>query len=144
MLNSYRSVQWKIVNPYKVKIDAIVYGAYKPGVEIKIADKSIPLLAYKGNIGSYSMEQKCSCTNSAFFHCEGSSGLANISRIETLIHRKVYGFSATYGAQVMELPDTIVTKKWKEKQRKLEQSNALARAKCQKQRNPSFQDMFQK
>ncbi len=146
LLNSYDSIQWNIKNPYNVKIEAIVYSAYKPGVEIKgDVPKSIPIMAYKGNIGSYKMQRKCSCINGgALFNCDGTNGIDTIHTVESLMGKKMFGFSVQPNGETFIVPNTLVdAKKIKELEAEVLDIEKQ-RKECQKQTNPNFENIFDK
>ena len=144
MLDSYEPVEWRIKNPYNVKIEAIIYSSHQSGVEIKgDIPKSIPILKYKGQIGSYTMKKTCSCINGgALFTCEGNNGLETIKSIETFSGHKLFGVSGAYGADTLMLPSMVIDDK-KIKEFNEEIINAeKQRQSCQKETNPNFDNMF--
>ncbi|MDD2828119.1 MAG: hypothetical protein PHW18_00940 [Sulfuricurvum sp.] len=143
VLSSYSGVNWIVENPNKVKIEAIVYSAYNPGTEISgNLPSTVPLLAFDGQLGSYSMSEQCDC-HGAMFHCEGSNGLDIIRNIEVVIGKTMFGYSGKYSTDAILLPQTVVTKEHLEKLRddrlKIEQQ----RAACRKETNPEFDKIFQ-
>lgn len=145
VLNSYDAVRWIIKNPYKVKIEAIVYAAYKPGIEITgdIA-KSTSLYHSKRHIGAYKMKRSCTCINGgADFHCEGTEPLTVLENIENVIGKKVFGYSVKYGMETVILPNTLINKKRIEEFKQAQKQNEQARKSCQRQSNPDFEKMFE-
>jgi hypothetical protein len=144
ILDSYQSIEWRIKNPYHVKIEAIIYSSHQSGVEIKgDIPKSIPILKYKGHIGSYTMKQNCSCINGgALFHCEGNNGIDTIKSIETFSGHKLFGVSGAYGADTLMLPSMVIDDK-KIKELNEEILNVEKQRKsCQKETNPNFETML--
>lgn len=145
VLSSYDAVNWKIKNTKNVKIEAIIYSAYKPGVEVKgDFSKSLPILAYTGRVGSYDIKKRCSCINGgANFHCEGSSAEETISRVESLTGKKMVGFSGKYSTDALLVPNVLITdkkkKEFKNDNLKIEQQ----RTECGKKSNPEFEKMFE-
>ncbi|WP_373036848.1 hypothetical protein [Sulfurimonas sp.] len=146
VLSSYDSVGWIIKNPHKVKIEAIVYSAHKPGVEVKgdISD-STPILAYNGRIGSYSMEKRCSCINGgAVFNCDGQNGLDTIRTIENLTLKKMFGYSVEYGADTFIVPNTLLNTEKRQELKDNLKDVEKQRKECQAQSNPEFENIFNK
>lgn len=145
VLSSYDAVNWVIKNRYMTKVEAIVYTAYKPGVEISgDIPKDIPILAYNRRIGSYKMKKDCTCINGgANFHCEGSSGDETIKRIESFTGKKVFGFSGKYGTDALLLPNTVLTK---EKKKEFKDELVMIekqRVECRRKSNPEFEKIFE-
>lgn len=145
VLNSYEAVKWIIKNPYKVKVEAIVYSGYQPGIEIGGDIKSIPFYYFKGRIGAYKMKRSCTCVNGgADFHCEGIEPLNVLENIENMIGKKVFGYSVAYGMETVTLPNILINKKKIEEFKQAQKQNEQARQNCQKQSNPDFEKMFEK
>ncbi|WP_310441979.1 hypothetical protein [Sulfurimonas sp.] len=146
VLNSYDSVEWIIQNPQNVKIEAVIYSAYKSGVEVSgDISKSIPIFAHKDSIGSYSMEKKCQCINGgAVFHCDGSNAIDSINAIETITGKKMFGFSTKYGADTLMVPNIIVDEKKKKELNEELEKIELQRQGCQSKSNPEFENIFDK
>ena len=145
VLSSYDAVNWKIKNTKNIKIEAIIYSAYKPGVEVK-GDllKSVPILAYKGRVGSYDMKRRCSCINGgANFHCEGSSAEETINRVESLTGKKMVGFSGKYGTDALLVPNVLITEKKKKEFKADKLKIEKQRAECGRKSNPEFEKMFE-
>lgn len=145
VLNSYDAVRWIIKNPYKVKIEAIVYAAYKPGIEITgDISKSIPMYHSQRHIGSYKMKRSSTCINGgANFHCDGTKPLKVLQNIENATGKKVFGYSVTYGMDTVILPNTLINKEKIAEFTELEKGNEQARKSCQRQSNPNFEKMFE-
>ncbi|MFT7859672.1 MAG: hypothetical protein ABXS93_01920 [Sulfurimonas sp.] len=145
VLNSYDAVRWIIKNPYKVKLQAIVYAAHKPGVEISGKNiKSIPLYHSKRAIGAYKMKRSCTCVNGgADFHCEGIEPLKVLQNIENVIGKKVFGYSVAYGMETVILPNTLINKKKIAEFKLAQKQNEQMRKSCQRQSNPDFEKMFE-
>ena len=142
VLSSYDAVEWIVKNPHRVKIEAVVYGAYKPGVEVEgDLPKGTPVWAAESRFGSYSFEERCSC-HGAHFHCEGSNGLDVVEGIEAMTGKTVLGVSGLYGADALSLPAEPVTQAWREAKRKEKSAIEAQRDACQKEQNPSFEKMF--
>ena len=142
-LYSANPVEWVIDNANKVKIEAIVYSASKPGAEIKgDIPSSIHILPIKERFGSYSMEKKCSCHGTSF-HCDGSSGLKVLERIKSFTDKEVIGFSTKYGTEALLLPVTQVNKEWYRVQEENEKQILKQKKECQKQIDPSFEKIFE-
>jgi hypothetical protein len=146
VLSSYSSVVWVIKNPYKVKIEAVIYSAAKPGTEVKgdISD-STPILEYAHRIGSYSMERHCSCVNGgAVFNCDGNNGINTIQTIENFTQKKMFGYSVKYAADTFIVPDTLLDEKKREKLKNNIKDIEKQRKECQAQSNPDFENIFKK
>lgn len=144
LLNSHSTVEWVIENPWKVKIEAIIYSSHSPGVEIKgDVPKGIPIIASEKHIGTYKTKQNCVC-DGVIFSCSGGNGLKMIEGIEALTDKKVLGFSSQYGAKSLRVPETLITKKWKAEQKEAAIEVESQRKACQKEINPSFEKLFEK
>lgn len=144
VLSSYSGVNWMIQNPHKNRIEAVVYSAYNPGTEISgDLPSSIPVLAYEGRMGSYTMSEQCDC-HGAIFHCEGNNGTGTIAQVESVIGKKILGYSGKYAADVLLLPQIPVTKEHLEKLRNERQTIEQQRDACRKEINPDFNKLFQK
>jgi hypothetical protein len=146
VLNAYDTVEWRIKNAYKTKIEAVIYGAHKPGTQISgDLSKSVPIFPYEGHLGSYSMKKSCSCINGgALFHCDGNNAEETINRIESLTGKKIFGFSAIYGTDALLLPNTIVSEKTREAFKAEIVNVEKQREACKKETDPEFEKMFEK
>ncbi len=146
LLNSHHTVEWVIENPWKVKIEAIIYSSHSPGVEIKgEIPKGIPIIASKKHIGTYDSETKQNCVcDGLMFRCSGSNGLKMLEAIEALTDKKLLGFSGQYDPKSLILPETLITKKWKAKQKEAAIEVESQRKDCQKELNPQFEKLFEK
>ncbi len=144
VLSAYDAVNWVIKNTKNTKIEAIVYGSSRPGSEISgDLPKDVPILAYKGRIGSYKMKKDCMCVNGgADFHCEGSSADETIKRIESVTGKKVFGYSGKYGTDALLVPKTILTEKKKKEFKNELNEIERQRTECGKKQNPEFEQMF--
>lgn len=144
VLNSYDAVRWIIQNPYKVKIEAIVFSGHKPGIEVVGDIASIPVYQVNTAIGAYKMQRSCTCVNGgADFHCEGIEPLEVIQNIENTIGKKVFGYSSEYGMETILLPNTLLDEKKIAEFQELKKQNEQRRKSCQKQSNPNFEKMFE-
>lgn len=142
VLNSYSGINWKISNPDRVTIEAIIYSAYQPGTEIMGDNlKNVPKLLYDGILGSYTMEEHCDC-HGALFHCEGSNGLSVIRQIESVTKRKVLGCDAHYAPKVMQLPKVYVTPERLKAFEYEKLQNEKAQKTCIREIAPDFNKMF--
>ncbi|MEJ2413904.1 MAG: hypothetical protein P8Y22_01280 [Sulfurimonas sp.] len=145
VLDSYDAVRWQIQNPYKVKIEAIIFAAYKPGIEITgDGVQSVPKYHLKNRLGVYKMQRSCTCINGgADFHCEGRESLDILNSIESTTQKKVFGYSVGYALDTVIVPNTLITKQKIMEFKELQKQNELARKNCQKQSNPNFEKMFE-
>lgn len=144
ILNSYDSVDWIIKNPHKVVIEAIIYHAYKPGVDIKgDITELTSIYASKDALGSYKMQQKCSCINGgASFHCDGVNALDTINKIENFTGKKVFGFSTKYSASILMVPNTQLTDDRREQFKNDIENIKIQRQECKSKADPDFENMF--
>jgi hypothetical protein len=141
-LSSYSPIKWYISNPFEVDIRAIVYGSYSPGTTI-VGDinSATLLLPAEGQIGSYSTTQRCSCAGS-HFHCEGGTLLSTKQAVEKVGRSRLTGFSGTYSAGYLRLPEIIVNERYIQDLENKSKEIEAARNSCKKQNNPDFEKMF--
>ncbi len=145
VLNSYSPVKWRIANPFKTDIRAIVYGSYSPGAMIGgDIDTTTLLLPMADQIGSHSMgPHNCTC-HAGTFHCEGREDdiLATKQTIERLGQAKMTGATATYSASELTVPQVVINESFVlEQERKRQEISELQKA-CQQRSDPDFETMF--
>lgn len=109
-LSSYSSVKWRIRNPDRVDLRAIVYGGYAPGsrIETDAQDDAVPRLLAKDRLGSYDASPHCACVG-GIFHCEGGSLLETVQIASAALGYRVVGFTGEYSPKEMDVPGVVVT-----------------------------------
>ncbi len=141
-LSSYNGIKWVISNPHQVKIAAVVYGSYEPGVSVtgNIEDSTLRLISKK-QLSNYSLSSKCSCAGS-YFYCEDEDGLKTIKKLETIGRAKVAGFSGQYSATTLDVPEKIVNKEFIASLEQIKKDNEILRKTCERNNNPNFEKLF--
>lgn len=143
LLQSYEATTWKIENPYRTPLEAIILNSYAPEATVEgDVDKDVKILHSQTNIGSgYRLVPQCSCI-SGNFHCEGSTFKGNA--FATALNTKVRGFSGKYGATELAVPEEIMDDAHYAELEKKEKEIALMRETCSKNKSANFDDIFQK
>jgi hypothetical protein len=142
-LSSYETVRWNISNPFDVNILAVVYSSTKPGTTVTGEIDDSILLPIKGSLGSYSTDQKCSCSGGSHFHCQGKSILTTKKAVESLISFKLTGFTGKYSAKSLRVPEIIIDTPYILKAEQKAQEVEKQRQLCLRKKNPDFETLME-
>jgi len=141
VLSSYSAVMWKLSNPFKTEIKAIVYGSYSPGTQISgDIDSSTMVLFSAKSIGSYNETPNCSCT-AGHFHCEGKSMLFTINELAHISDYRLRGFAGKYSATALRVPQTMVNDQTVQELKAKDIEIERLREACKKENDPDFENM---
>ncbi|WP_320043850.1 hypothetical protein [uncultured Desulfobacter sp.] len=143
-LNSYSPVKWRISNPYKVDILAIIYRSYSPGAMVTgDINSNTVLMATKEKLGKALSKpyQKCSCQG-GHFHCEGGDILSNRDVIERITKSKLTGFTMTYATDSLIAPQTLLNDDYLSELENISEKNRKLKESCKNKNSPDFENMF--
>lgn len=141
LLQSYETTIWKIKNPFKTEIAAVIVGRSKPGSKVLGEVPEAAVYYADWRLGSHDLHPKCSC-HTPQFHCEGGNVLNTNKSIEPLLHQRINGFNGQYGVTEMVVPEIVLdAQKYAEITGKIEEIERQ-REECSKKTDPNFNQIF--